>query len=303
MWSRMGVLICLFVPCMFIASNTIFADEVADAVLAAHRNVSSVDSYDFFFTDESVLNGHPSSSRHHFRQSAGLIRVDLYLDGQNSSPGSIYAFDGSRFQNYDKKESIVSFSKSNRFPNQYGVTNPLTTPFNWVFGPEKLFTWSELKLLDQWQQASRKCRRLPDNLVNGLDCIELEVTWSGSKDTVSLAKKKGFLPVKVVSVRGPNKMVFTSEVEEIKEFPVDRGICYLPLVYTASFDRGDNRGKMRFSIDSKSFRVNHQIDDAVFTLSPSMAKTYDDYDLNFGRLAAVLDNEKKALDLDHNFLF
>lgn len=276
-WTQFS---CFFVLFASVDNSRINGDEIAKAINFSMRNAHAIQAYEFVVQEETTtkIGGPVKTERHHFRQSGGQTRVDLFLKNLDK-PGMILAYDGERFQNFDEKRSVLSFSQKNRFPSQYGAMNPMLAPYFWVVEfPGGV--WSDIKQIDIWTEVANRAILIGQQSLNGLDCIEIEIDPKASTSItyrVVLAKQKGYLPVKLVAKQPAH--TYTMVVDEIKKFDSDGGKYFVPV----SMSINDEGVLRRYSIDLKSLRVNHRIDEAVFTLSPSMAKTFDDYDRNVAR--------------------
>lgn len=260
-----------------LASSTL-ADELWQQIINANRaNVARIHSFDFVCEFSEDQN---EKWYFRIRQKDGMTRADVRVDSQGNGPRMIYAYNGERFQNFNAQLDVLSFSGTNRFPNQYGGFCPVLLPYLWVLG-ETDKTWSELKDPAVWFAAKPKKERGNRTDSSGRELVDFDVQTSSSianSFAVSFLPSKSFFPM-ILRAEKEGKWL-QIETEQIGEFDLGDGqMFYYPAVLTMSATEPDPTYRFKLS----NVRINHQIPDQVFTLSHSIAKRVDDYDRNMKR--------------------
>lgn len=206
-----------------------------------------------------------------------MTRVDIMGDSDLSSPAMIFAYNGDRFQNYDKELDALSFTRHNRFPNQYAVVCPFMIPYSWVWDSPNC-NWTDLKGNTLWlnlsgrseEQAEGDTRMLSFRVCNSkIDSATFDIYFDSTHN---------YFPRKVICVNGQTTYVVESEV--IREVPQENGES---LWYPENIKVTEEPGGSVTQYILSDVKVNHDIPDTVFTLSHSIARRIDDYDRNMER--------------------
>jgi hypothetical protein len=262
------------------------ASELTEICQQASALPGRIRSYQFSAKIE--LNASPDKKTDivKFWQSGDNIRVESKMvvpPGKTVDPivmGAIYAYNGSRYQWYIPGREALSFSKQCRHPSLYWVTNPILMPYGWL--ASGVVNWSDLKDRERWlaqfEKARYKGKKTENNKTfdvvsfhpppNAEDLLEVE------EFHVYFSKDLDYYPMKLVAY-GKNKQLFsTMEVLQYTLLKIDGQKTVFPLVVIGV--EGNN--SLTMTIEESSIKVNHHIEEDLFTLSPSIAKTVYDYD-------------------------
>lgn len=241
--------------------------------------IAKIRNYEFVVTEtKSAKNGAGRTVRYRVRQAGDLYRTDVFFDPARSEPTMIFAHDGKRFQNFDKNIDALSFSGKNRLPMPYGMPNPLTLPYYWLFADLE-FTWTDLTMAATWSDVIEGANHSVD-AVSGEQGESTVVRINGLRDVGPLSLRYGqtskAFPAHV-SFEESDRSVACSDFTRAQ---LQSGSAFIPTKILLD----DAGTQYTYAIDPESLRVNHKIERSVFTLSPSMASVVDDFDQNMKRL-------------------
>lgn len=264
------------------------ATELTEICQQASLLPGRIRSYQFSARMEMNFSSGKKTDIVNFWQSGDNIRVESKMvvpPGKKVDPmiaGAIYAYNGSLYQWAIPGRESLSFSKQCRHPNLYWGVNPILVPYSWL--ATGVVNWSDLKDRKRWLAQFNKARYEgkktennktfdvvsfppPPNDENPLAIEQIQVHFS--KDT-------GYYPLKLVVYGKSKQLLGYMEVLQYTLLEIDGQKTVFPLVVTGEQGTGGN--KFMMTIDESSIKVNQHIDEDLFTLSPSMAKTVYDYD-------------------------
>ncbi|MDR3108703.1 MAG: hypothetical protein LBU65_03305 [Planctomycetaceae bacterium] len=209
--------------------------------------------------------------------------------------GAIYTYNGSLYQWYIPGRDALSFSKQCRHPTPYWIQNPIIFPYYWFAGERA--NWSELKDKERWVNLFKEARyegKKNENNVN-YEVVSLPNTRSKKRIHVYFAKDIEYYPMKSLCGK-KNKIIFSVEVKRYNLIDVDGQKTVFPLEIVVK-DGTETEGlTITSTIDESSIKVNHNIDEDKFTLSPTMAKVVYDYDEELKKM------DPSSLPPDENYL-
>lgn len=285
-----GSLLLISVTLLFLAPQS-YSAELEDIRAKASLLPRALQSFDF--SGEATISRAsraPEISRMRIRQAGENLRSDCESSHGISATQkpqvmkTIAAFNGTRYQNFFEHASTLTFSSMNRFNNPYWLPNPLVIPYLWLMDSDSgMMNWSDLKNQDLWTKKFEQARYEGETADNNTDLEVVSMPYLGQKtgirSRVYFSKKLGYYPVKVIGFDSTGKQVLTIEVTKYKTFDSEDITIPFPLSIQTS-ESSPGLVTSEWKIDERSIAINQPIDEDVFTLSPSMAKTVDDYDKN-----------------------
>jgi hypothetical protein len=106
---------------------------------------------------------------------------------------------------------------------------------------------------------------------------------SGVVVRIWFSKNQWFYPLKFVEIKEGRPWV-TTDVNRFTTLDVEGGMIVFPLDITTTIEPPGG-AQLQWAIDEASIRVNHRIEEDMFTISPSLAKTVIDYDKELATLS------------------
>jgi hypothetical protein len=267
--------------------------ELDDVRNHASLMPSRLRSYQFtarFEAKEDDPKRHPTINSAKFYQSGGSFRVEsdfVELPGVKIDPlarSTVFAYNGSRYQWFMAGRETLSFSSQLRHPNLYWLPNPVTLPYLWLAGPKA--NWADMKDAQVWLKRFEGARYEGEVIEKGVTFAVISTPLEvepGVIVRVYFAKDRGYYPLKFVEYKDGSPWV-TTEVTRFTTFEVDGGTLLFPLAITTKVEPPDG-AKLNWTVSDVSIKVNHSIDEALFTVSPSVAKSVIDYDKDLKKLA------------------
>jgi hypothetical protein len=277
--AKFAILIRLFaatVVCAlaFFTTRTCCADDSFHRIINASRsNISRIRTYDFQCTES---NSSGKQRVYRVRQKNAKTRVDIMGDSDQAKPAWIFAYDGDRFQNYDRQSDTLSFTRHNRFPNQYAVVCPFMIPYSWVWDSPKC-NWTDLKGNTLWLNVSAGAEHSEGDTGMLKFRVYNSMVDSATFD-IYFDSTHNYFPRRICCVSGQTTHVVETEV--IREVPQGNGD---DLWYPENIRVTEEPGGSVTQYILSDVKVNHNIPDSVFTLSHSIARRIDDYDRNMER--------------------
>ena len=258
---------------------------------------SRLHSYQFtgmFEAKEDNPKRKPVVNSAKFYQSGSSLRVEsdaVAPSGIKIDPlvrRVIFAYNGSRYQWFMAGRETLSFSNQCRHPNLYWLPNPVLLPYLWLVGPKG--NWSDIKEKNVWIKKFDGARYEGEQTENGVTYAVVSMLLD--KDALDehkgvivriwFAKNLGYYPLKFVEYKAEHPWV-TMQVTRFTTLDAEGGNLVFPLAIkiTAVPPNGVD---MNWTISDVSIKVNQPIDEALFTLSPSIAKNVIDYDKDLKKL-------------------
>lgn len=272
------------------------AASITDVLSAAAANQNSIKSYEFSgnYRDTGKLSS-GIDRQFWYRQSGDNFRMEshpLRLEDREKSTEVISAYNGQQFQQFYPQPSLLTFSVENRFPSPYMELNPLCIPYFWV--SEKPFqNWSKLQSPEMWQNIAKSARIVRRERVSSAQCVVIELNYptpllgTDGKLEVFLAQDCGYFPIRVQSLASSIQNHGKVEVNILDHQTIasdGRSVVMPTQIEWIEHDvNGELINNKKWVIEPNSIKVNTVFPEEIFTLSPSMAKTVDDYDFNMKR--------------------
>lgn len=258
---------------------------------------SRLHSYQFtgtFQAKEDDPKREPVVNSAKFYQSGSSFRVEsdaVARPGIKIDPlvrSVVFAYNGSRYQWFMAGRETLSFSSQCRHPNVYWLPNPVVLPYLWLVGPKG--NWSDIKERNVWIKKFDAAHYEGEQVENGVTYAVASMLLD--KDAVDehkgvivriwFAKDLGYYPLKFVEYKNERPWV-TMQVTRFTTLDADGGKLVFPLAITITAVP-PNGVDMNWTISDVSIKVNQPIDEALFTLSPSIAKNVIDYDKELKKL-------------------
>ena len=288
----------LFIVCSMAGSvNQGRADEaiLKEIFQSASQMPSFLKSYQFSFTLRGGESDPPQYQKVDVWQSGSNIKtISTWVFPDGEKMDSLlepfeYAFNGTDYQWFSTGRTTLTFSKKCRHPTPYWTPNPLMCPYDWLMGQQA--NWSDIKDIAKWEARFKEAKYLGPKVVDGVHLeavsfpfLRMNVGTNMGKVYVYFAKDLNYYPVEIRGfVEGLNYglPVLRARVIRYKTFDVDGMLFVFPLsieVHDGADDEGEELLEMYWTVDESSIKINPQLDEDMFTISPSRATTVTDYD-------------------------
>jgi hypothetical protein len=203
------------------------------------------------------------------------------------------AYDGRQYQTLNYAASSLMVREKAVFGVPFEVVPPSLRPFEFAYDASTSNGYEVLKREDTWRDGfASKVRRVLDahSTVGDLECVVVELSMPGVKtpsgkekiEKVYFALECGFLPVRreIVLAENPEVLLHRTDAEVLQRVPTDSGDIFIPIKLTQQTwnENGLPWSSLTCVLDPESLRVNEPIEDADFTLSPSLVRDYFDED-------------------------
>lgn len=266
------------------------ANEIKDIYRVASQAPALLKSYQFSFE----LRGGSSDPRKYEKvdvwQSGSNIKsisTWIFPEGEEMDPllePFEYAFNGTDYQWFSTGLTALTFSKKCRHPTPYWTPSPLMWPYYWLV--EQQSNWSDVKDMSNWEARFKEAKYLGTKIENG---IHLEVVsfpfpqMNLDRVFVYFAKDQNYYPIEMRGFKeGMNGglPVLQMQVTRFKIFDIDGMSFVFPLNVEARFgtDESVQGNLIHWTVDESSIKINPQLDEDLFTISPSRATSVTDYD-------------------------
>jgi hypothetical protein len=278
------------------------ADELKDIFQSAAQMPSLLKSYQVSYTVKASRVGAAPvpDKRIDVWQSGSNIKVkSTWLSSAGTKNDALlepieYAFNGTDYQWLVTGHKALTFSKQCRHPTPYWDPSPLMWPYYWIAGQQT--NWSDIKDLAKWDARFKEAKFLGHRNVifSEKDGVYVDHRGEGGMhfDSVSFpfpqmnmdevhvtfAKDIGYYPLVLLGLKG-GSVVMNAKVARYKIFDIDG----MPFVFPLNVDVTIGTGKedfisMHWTVDESSIKINPQLDEDMFTISPSRAATVTDFD-------------------------
>ena len=293
--SQMQNTLRCFMPTTLVLLSFVYqgrADELKDIHQSAAQMPSLLKGYQFAFT----LRGGSSDP-------GKYQKVDVWQSGSNIKTVSTwifpkgtkidpllepfeYAFNGTDYQWFSTGHVALTFSKKCRHPTPYWDPSPLMWPYYWVAGQQT--NWSDIKDIARWETRFKEAKYVGQKVENNMqfDVVSFPFPQMNmDRVHVYFAKELNYYPLEmrgfVDSLNG-GLPVLQAQVTRYKTFDIDGMTFVFPLSVEVQMGiKGDDEvgwSEMYWTVDESSIKINPQLDEDLFTISPSRAKTVTDYD-------------------------
>jgi hypothetical protein len=224
--------------------------------------------------------------RTHVEYIPNLAKKDQPLDSLIAK-GIDYAYNGIHYQWFSPGRSSLTFSSRCRHPTPYWVPNILIYPYHWLNGQQ--VNWSDIKDPELWLNRFKEAQYVGEKLENGMTCdvVSMPCPKLNAKEIqVYFAKDLGYYPIKWIATLQQNELTatITMNLVQHKIFDIDGKKLIFPVKVITETAGREKEGivKMRLQLILEEarapLRINPQLDEELFTISPSLAKTITDYD-------------------------
>jgi len=201
----------------------------------------------------------------------------------------VSAFDGQRYQVFLPTTRTLGVSTAPHLPNASVDVNPLVLPYGWVHRPGRLIAWETIQNTDAWREAFADAVWVGTNKDKDNDRVFWLVDFAGlvpdTRNRVWFAEHLDFYPLRAEGLCADGNKFYTQEVAKYHWDPVQKIV--VPLLIVTHHDlsliqqpiEAPKRLDTRYEIDVASVRVNREIDQSVFTISPRQAAVVNDLDV------------------------
>ena len=256
-----------------------------------------VNVFQFASQMPSLLRGYQFS---HIEKSSVAIadkKVDIWQSGNNIRVKSIwlfpegtevapmlepieYAFNGTHYQWFVTGMKTLTFSRQCRHPTPYWGQNPLMAPYYWLVTGQA--NWSDIKDLARWEARFIEAKYVGQKIENGtlFEVVSFPVPQMDRGIVhVYFAKEINYYPIKMRGYKD-GLQIFSAEVTQYKTFDIDG----MPFVFPLKVEMqdwgasGEDSISVSWTIDESSIKINPQLDEDLFTISPLRATTVIDFD-------------------------
>jgi serine/threonine protein kinase len=205
----------------------------------------------------------------------GIMSLDDDLNPMRNPPMTISsAFDG-QIQQYVRQNEPVRI-KHGRAGASYGITIPQIWVYGWLRNGAEEFHWDTILSEELWERRFREAIYIGDVLEDGRRFEIVDFPQRLEQVTpciyrVYFARDLAFLPLKVFrSTLIGNELSTTTNVTRFKTFTVNGNQIAIPLEIQRRETQADGvsyKGEMTILVDESSLRINHPLDDSLFTLN------------------------------------
>jgi hypothetical protein len=209
--------------------------------------------------------------------------------------GIDYAYNGNHYQWFSPGLGELTFSSQCRHPTPYWVPNLLIYPYYWLNGQQVY--WSDIKYPELWLNRFKESQYVGEKLENGMMCdvVSMPCPKLNAKEIqVYFSKDLGYYPIKWIATLQQNELstTLTMNLTHHKIFDIDGKKFIFPEKVIAEHVGREKEGivttrlQLILTEPRVPLRINPQLDEELFTISPSLAKTVTDYDaeLESGRI-------------------
>ncbi len=214
-----------------------------------------------------------------FYERGGMFRVELKHRSEKTESAITSAYNGDRYQVLFEHEKRLSLARSSRLPNPYFTFNPLILPYAWLFRAGMTYTWSEVKNPKNWERSFEEGRYIGQSPEGGFSCevVELPAALRETRCRVYFARELGYYPLKVIGYFGGEESSMT-RVLRYRTMDVDGHRVVFPTLVVAEQRLDGEFFRAEYRLEEDSIKLNHPIDEEVFTISPSRASIVVDLD-------------------------
>ncbi|MDO5554168.1 MAG: hypothetical protein Q4G68_10445 [Planctomycetia bacterium] len=281
--TRTSVLcLCLALSLCYVAVAP--AETLQEIETSACALPNRLRSYEFSFEARTERSAKKYESVD-VQQSGSNIRVKhRWKQGEalHSDPAiakTDYAFNGVDYQWFSPHLSILNVSKQCRHPTPYWTPSPLMYPYYWLTGQQA--NWSDTKIRETWQERFKAAKYIGTETEDGVEyeVVSFPFPQMNMDDVhVFFAKDLSYYPLRFCAYLN-GKPVYNFKVTRYKTFDIDGGMFVFPL--EAEMHIGDDENgfdDMFWTISEPSIQVNPDLDEDLFTIPPSRAKHFTDFD-------------------------
>ncbi|MDR0611840.1 MAG: hypothetical protein LBG58_17165 [Planctomycetaceae bacterium] len=264
------------------------AAELEDIHQTALQMPVILRSYQFSFS----LRDNPNSTT--------CQKVDVWQSGSNIKTNNIwilpegekfdplisdteYAFNGIDYQWFIAGHQALTFSKKCRHPTPYWTPSPLMYPYYWIAGQQT--NWSDIKDRVKWDMRFKEARYVGQKNENNIHFEIVSFSFpqmNMDKVHVYFAKNLNYYPLKFWGYKaGYNNgsPVLEVQVTQFKTFDVNGMLFVFPLNVELHVGTNEEDSiNMYWTVFESSIQINPQLDEDLFTISPSRAITVTDFD-------------------------
>jgi hypothetical protein len=213
-------------------------------------------------------------------------RVEYPLEGSSqrgpNSISAIEAYNGDQYQYLDRNNSVLLLRRS-RPETGYGSNLPLLEPYSGLFSSVTDRTFDVLRdNKTRWEKVLDSSKIIGSGTFAGRECIIVEHNRGGDfASRTYFANESEHFPVgfELFDSKGQRSMSYT--VEELWTYGAGPEAVYIPTLAHEAWYRPED-GRMTRSINlrvlTEAIRINGDIPDAVFTISPAQAAGVEDMD-------------------------
>jgi hypothetical protein len=253
--------------------------SVEEIFIECHAVASRLRSVDFVFSFDSDFGRRTMR----LREQNGKYRADAFFG--TYVPGAeegdrISTFDADVYQQLNKNARMLVLTRAPKDAILAAFDDPLLLAYNWVL-PAGNQAWFKVKSLAAWLERATISELEQSGSVRGVDCHRIRVKHPlGNWTIVEIAKHSSF-PLGWTAFAADGTPRAAVQVVEWKEYRTPEGQIFLPT--KVENQRHAVPGEMVaghwvYTIDVGSVRINPQLDENLFTISPTRAAEIHDMD-------------------------
>lgn len=205
-----------------------------------------------------------------------------------TSKGFIYAYNGEHYQWFSPGREALTFSERCQHPTPYWTPNALLVPYRWLVGPEA--NWSDVKDPERWLNRFKEVQYIGEETENGItfDVISLPHLQIKSSERMKVycARELNYYPLKWVFPFQKNGLngIMEANVIKYRIFDIDAKKLIFPTIVQLLISGQNGNEVIKLGTDFyldevlTPLQINPKLDDELFTISPSLAKTVTDFD-------------------------
>lgn len=265
------------------------AETVSAAFAKARHTFRLIQTVEFV---QSFTTADGRRPRKKFTAKQVKFLTELNIDA-NKNPGTpeiVTAFDGKRHQKFSNNGKSLLLSNGPQDGMPQGDTNALTIPLAWLMSPEGQFMLSDIREAAAWERVERDATLAGAKSFGGVSCVHIVLKYPQGTVNVYLSPSHGYLPLKHDTFSPDGTFSNGVEVTKWASFPVDGETAYVPTIVVydqAPLGAGLPAKHEIIEVDTTTLKVNHPLDDDIFTISPSRAEIIKDRDMELKENTSV----------------
>jgi len=231
-------------------------------------------------------------------QSGSMFRSETGITLNGESLGDeISTYTGERFQVLHRNIETMTLKDESLSSNPARAVSPLVGVFSFLAKRGMSFTWVELTAEKNIEDTFKHAKYVGKRELNGAECVVLEFPGVFPSFTVEVwfSQEKNYFPVKSISFVNGLPMG-GGETKKLHGVTLDSGTrVFIPVEIVSTFNYPGRSlyrsSEQTVTIDPRTIKINHEIDDDFFTLPTTIARHVRDIDPMIGEgTFEILDN-------------
>jgi len=226
-----------------------------------------------------------------YAELGNKYRVETALAGASTGSGDteVHAYNGDRYQALMKEKKALAYKKTPMSLNPVRGLSPLTMPYHWLFDEKSINVLSEIKNDRRWNEQFELASYRGQRESNGMTVDVVEFPYPFKKDLpesmqdavvqVHFVETLGYYPIASMAMDQSGRVFGEVRVVNYKEFFEDGQKVVIPLeVKTTMSVPGQIESIWTLTIAQETIKINHDIDEDLFTISTTLASIVEDAD-------------------------